>query len=53
MNLATAYWILMLIWLVWGAVNIWPNFRAGGPGLILFLLLLIIGWKSFGPPLHS
>lgn len=53
MPLAIAFWVLMLLWLVFGVWSSWPNLRSGGPNLLLFILLLIIGWKLFGPPLHS
>ena len=53
MSFSLCYWILMLIWLVGGAVTAWPNLRASWPNLVLFLLLLVIGWQVFGAPLHS
>ncbi len=53
MSFSLCYWILMLVWLVWGAVSTWPNLRAGGPNLLLFILLVLLGWKVFGAPLHS
>ena len=53
MTLGLAFWILMLIWLVWGVYTTWPNPVSGGGNLLLFLLLLILGWHAFGPPLHG
>jgi hypothetical protein len=53
MSLAVAYWILMLIFLVFGFWSSWPNLRAGGPNIVLFLILVIAGWKLFGPPINS
>jgi len=53
MSLALCYWILLLIYVVFGAWSAWPNVRTGGGSLIVFLLLLVIGWKVFGAPLHS
>lgn len=54
MTLALLYWILMLLWLVLGLWGSWPlnagNLRASGGSLILFLLLLILGWQQFGAP---
>jgi hypothetical protein len=47
----------MLIWLVFGIfVHVYPSW---GPydvwvgTLLLFVLLLLLGWKVFGPPLHG
>ncbi len=53
MSFSLAYWIVMLIWLVFGLWSTWPNVRAGGGNLLLFILLVIVGWKVFGPPLHG
>lgn len=46
----------MLIWLVYG---LWPmpgqpfGWRQGGNTLLLFILLMLLGWKIFGAPIHS
>lgn len=53
MSLAIAYWVLMLIWLALVIYSSWPNLRSGGGNLVLFLLLVIIGWQVFGAPLHK
>lgn len=53
MTLGLLYWILMLLWLVLGLWSTWPNLRAGSPNLILFILLLILGWRAFGAPIHG
>jgi hypothetical protein len=44
----------MLLWLVFGVWQNWPNIQGfGGGNLLLFILLLILGWHSFGPPIHG
>ena len=64
MALGLAFWILMLLWLVFGLWMHWPaNPNAQAPaypylyplgyGLLLFILILLLGWKAFGPPLHG
>lgn len=53
MSFQLLYWILMLLWLVLGLWSTWPNLRAGGPNLLLFILLVILGWKVFGAPIQS
>jgi len=53
MTFALAYWILMLVWLAFGIWSTWPNYKQGGGNVVLFILLLLLGWKVFGPPLHS
>ena len=53
MTLGLAFWILMLIWLAFGIyTNRATPFNAGGD-LLLFILLVLLGWKAFGPPIHS
>ena len=53
MSLGLAFWILMLLWLVFGAWWAWPNHYALGGNLMLFILLLLLGWKVFGAPVHG
>jgi hypothetical protein len=56
MTLGLAYWILMLIWLVWGIVwhsgYIASPIAPAGNYLLLFLLFGLVGWQVFGPPLR-
>ena len=58
MSLGLMYWILMLVWLVFGIWIKWPNrqnegVRTSGGGVMLFILLLILGWHVFGAPIHG
>ena len=53
MSFALCYWILMLIWLVWGAWQAGTSWKNHGPNLLLFILLLLLGWRVFGQPLHQ
>ena len=52
MSFGLAYWVLMLVWLVFGLWTSWPNVRAAGGNLLLFVLLVLLGWRVFGPPIH-
>lgn len=59
MTLGLCFYILMLAWLVFGIANVWPKadqpvnrYNAGG-SLLLFILLLLLAWKTFGPPIHG
>jgi hypothetical protein len=53
MTLGLAFWILMLIWLVWGLWQSWPGVHGwAASNLLLFMLLLLLGWHDFGPPIH-
>lgn len=56
MSLSLAFWILMLIWLVFGLAWHFGALGVYGPwggGLLLFVLLALLGWKVFGAPLHG
>jgi hypothetical protein len=52
MTIAFLFWLLMILWLVFGVWSTWPNLRAGGPDLLLFILLGLLGWKVFGAAIH-
>jgi len=56
MTLALCFWILMLIWLVFGLAwhfgYVVGPYAVGGSNLLLFILFLLLGWAVFGPPLH-
>lgn len=56
MSLGLAFWILMLIWLVFGLA--WHGGYVGAYGpvggtVLLFVLLALIGWKVFGAPIQG
>ena len=58
MSIGTAFWIIMLIWLLVGVAWNWPGNRLStygpvGNSLLLFVLLLLLGIHSFGQPLHG
>jgi O-antigen ligase len=53
MSLGILYWLLMVLFLVLGMWSSWPNLRAGSPNILLFLILVVVGWKVFGPPINS
>ena len=59
MTLGLAFWILMLLWLVAGLWQSWPEpegkpkWPIVGGSLLLFILLVILGWHAFGPPIRG
>jgi len=57
MAMGLAYWILMLIWLVFGILThfgiVSGVYTISGNAVLLFILFLLLGWKVFGPPLHG
>ncbi len=55
MPLGLVFWILMLLWFVFGFVVYWPeqptsrmSWAPFGGNLLLFILLFILGWQCFG-----
>ena len=56
MTFGNAFWVLMLLWLFFGFWSNWPvgptSYRPLGGSLLLFILLGLLGWHEFGPPLH-
>lgn len=54
MSFALAFWILMLLWCLYGLWGWWtpqPHWIWGN-AVFLFILFLLLGWKVFGVPLH-
>lgn len=54
MSLQLIFWILMLLWLV----GVFAGPRIGpwapmGSNILLFVLLLILGWSQFGQPIQG
>jgi hypothetical protein len=56
MTLGLAYWVLMLVWFVFGLLLHFGMVTGGISSavnvLLLFVLFLLLGWQVFGPPLH-
>lgn len=57
MTLGLLFWILMLLWLIgygYGAfrAEAAPPWPVLAPNIILFILLLCLGWKVFGSPIQ-
>jgi hypothetical protein len=55
MTLGLCYWILMLIWFVFGLAWHFGYVGTYGPAggtLLLFILFLLLGWQVFGSPIH-
>jgi hypothetical protein len=54
MSLGIIYWILIIIWLVFGLVvgSGYVAISPVGGTLLLFILFVLIGWQVFGPPVH-
>lgn len=57
MTIGLLFWILMIIWLVFGLIIVWPaagpRYYPVGGHLLVWILLALLGWKVFGPALHG
>jgi hypothetical protein len=63
MSLGLIFWILMLVWLVFGIWWTWPapapqqstawHYAPLGSNVLLFILLLLLGWAIFGAPVKT
>jgi glucan phosphoethanolaminetransferase (alkaline phosphatase superfamily) len=58
MSLAFIYWLILLLWLIFGFVWFWPRtdrafagFPVVGGNVIVFVLFVIIGLEMFGFPI--
>jgi hypothetical protein len=60
MSIGFIYWLLMILWLIFGLWAYWPRAGAtappwpfvGGSGF-MFVLLFLLGWKVFGWPING
>ncbi len=55
MTFGLVFWILMLLWLLFGLWD-WRSPTGYGPigsMLLLFVLFLLLGWRVFGAPIHG
>jgi hypothetical protein len=55
MPFSLLFWILMLLWLVFDVWSNWPfstPYRPVG-SVLLFILIALLGWHDFGPPVHQ
>jgi hypothetical protein len=56
MTLGLAFWVLMLVWAVFGLLVhfgvVGGAYAVGTSTLLLFVLFGLLGWQVFGPPLH-
>jgi hypothetical protein len=53
MSIGLLFWILMILWFLFGLYWNSAEFKAGnfgffGGNLLLFILLFLIGWRVFG-----
>lgn len=54
------FWILMILWLIFGFIAWWPAGVGGyssyyplGGHLLIFVLFALLGWQAFGAPVKG
>jgi hypothetical protein len=52
MPIGILFWTLMLLWLILGFWMYWPALSWVGAHTLVFVLLGLLGWRTFGPPLQ-
>ncbi len=58
MPMGILFWVIMLLWLLFGLYGARPaagqqwNYGLLGGTLMEFILFMLLGWKTFGPPLQ-
>jgi hypothetical protein len=57
MPMGILFWVLMVLWLIFGLWRGSDDLKSGrygptGGNLLLFVLLGLLGWRAFGPPLQ-
>jgi hypothetical protein len=54
MDKGILFWVLMVIWLVFGFVGerFEPWARTWGNTLLIFVLFALLGWRVFGPAVN-
>jgi hypothetical protein len=52
MPMGILFWVLMILWLIFGFWSGAGSWVAYGSTLLVFILFLLLGWKTFGPPLQ-
>lgn len=54
MPIGILFWVLMILWLLFGAWVYYPSgWQVVGWSALLWVLLALLGWQQFGPPLRK
>lgn len=57
MTLGTFFWVAMIVVLLFNVLANWPSIKGGewrtsGSWALIYLLLFVLGWHAFGPPIR-
>jgi hypothetical protein len=52
MSIGFIYWLLMILWIVFGVWRGWGDRYLIGGSILQFVLFFLLGWAVFGFPIH-
>lgn len=52
MPIGLLFWILMVLWLVYGVWRDYPSYLPMGGNLLQWVVIALLGWQTFGPILR-
>lgn len=52
MSKGVIFWVLMILWLIFGLWTSWATPFLIGGHVLTFVLLALLGWQVFGPPIR-
>ncbi len=53
MSRGLLFWIIMLLVLIGALWFSYPNYGLMGMSAVVWILLALLGWKVFGPPIRG
>lgn len=53
MSRGLLFWIIMLLVLIGWVFYVYPHWWGIGGGVVLWVLLALLGWNVFGPPIKG
>jgi hypothetical protein len=51
MSRGILFWMLMILWLIFGFVVYWPGYYVIGSHVLLWVVIALLGWQVYGPAL--
>jgi hypothetical protein len=46
------FWVLMILWLIFGIWSSWPSYYVVGGNVLLWVVIGLLGWQVFGKPVQ-
>lgn len=52
MSIGVLFWIILIVWALWGGYSTRKDPAGFGPALVMLVLLGLLGWAQFGSPVR-